>query len=159
MNHQVVSNNEVNVEKFKAIFQSILSEDQSLNTQEWNNENFAKGDDVDQFNLERDRALMLRLKGRNSVYFKKIKEAMNRIDDGTFGMCQDCGCAISEQRLMARPTASLCIQCKEEEENVENKTAGRARYSAKFEDNDKALAIKNFDTAAKIIKNDFSASA
>ena len=43
-----------------------------------------------------------------------------RLEDGTFGICEECNREISEKRLMARPTATLCIECKEKEEAREN---------------------------------------
>jgi len=49
----------------------------------------------------------------------KIQEALQRIEDGTFGICEQCGCEISEGRLEARPVTTFCIECKEEQENKE----------------------------------------
>ena len=46
----------------------------------------------------------------------KIREALDRIDDGTFGICESCGEEISEKRLKARPVTTLCIDCKKKQE-------------------------------------------
>ena len=54
----------------------------------------------------------------------KIQETLKRIDDGTFGICQECGEEISESRLKARPVATLCVECKRMQEIEEEKMAG-----------------------------------
>ncbi|MCJ7496018.1 MAG: TraR/DksA C4-type zinc finger protein, partial [Deltaproteobacteria bacterium] len=51
----------------------------------------------------------------------KIKEALARIEDGTFGICEECGEEISEERLKARPVTTLCIGCKTKAEAEEKK--------------------------------------
>jgi DnaK suppressor protein len=50
---------------------------------------------------------------------EKIESTLKKIEDGVFGICEECGRPISEKRLMARPIARLCIQCKEKEEMAE----------------------------------------
>jgi DnaK suppressor protein len=77
------------------------------------------GDDIEQATLVRDRGLALKLQGRQNFFLKKIEKAMSKIDKGTFGECEDCGSDISISRLQARPTATLCISCKEIEEKGE----------------------------------------
>jgi DnaK suppressor protein len=49
----------------------------------------------------------------------KIQKALERIDNGTFGVCEECDELISLKRLEARPETTLCIRCKEEQERVE----------------------------------------
>jgi len=58
----------------------------------------------------------LRFKSREIFYLKKINLALEKIKEGTFGLCKDCDSEISCERLMARPTAELCINCKESSE-------------------------------------------
>ena len=53
------------------------------------------------------------------MYRKKVEQALERIEAGEFGVCEDCGADIGFNRLKARPTASLCIGCKEEQEKEE----------------------------------------
>jgi DnaK suppressor protein len=75
----------------------------------------------DQATAEIDRNFMLRLKGRERKLLKKIEEAIERIDQGTFGICDKCGLEINIKRLEARPVTSMCIECKtlqEEEEKL-----------------------------------------
>lgn len=64
-------------------------------------------------------AVTLRLRSRESRLIRKIKSALERIEDGTYGVCETCGENISIKRLMARPVTSKCIECKEREEKME----------------------------------------
>jgi DnaK suppressor protein len=80
-------------------------------------ENFP--DPADRATLESDRNFMLRIRDRENKLIKKIKKALERIDDGTFGICEKCGEDISASRLKARPVTTLCIDCKTKEEAFE----------------------------------------
>lgn len=75
----------------------------------------------DQASAETDRNFMLRLRGREQRLLKKIEEALDRIENGNFGICDDCGEDIDIKRLEARPVTTMCIDCKtlqEEEEKL-----------------------------------------
>lgn len=85
------------------------------------------GDEAEKTLADQENQLMLKLKGRNRHYLKKIDQALERIDQGNFGECEECSQEIGTQRLFARPTASLCIHCKEEQEGLE----GQICYSKK----------------------------
>ncbi len=76
-------------------------------------------DPTDRASLESDRNFQLRIKDRERKLIQKIKEALDRIEDGTFGTCESCGRPISEKRLMARPMTTQCIDCKTEDEQKE----------------------------------------
>ncbi len=76
-------------------------------------------DPNDRATQESDRNFELRIRDRERKLINKIKEALARIDDGTFGTCEVCGEEISEGRLRARPVTTLCIDCKIEEEKKE----------------------------------------
>lgn len=78
-----------------------------------------KGDEVDQSLEERERAMNLKLLGRHSFMLKKIDGALFKIKNGTFGICEECDGDIEINRLRARPVATQCIACKEEEERNE----------------------------------------
>ena len=80
-------------------------------------ENFP--DPTDRAALEADRNFMLRIRDRESKLIKKIKKALERIENGTFGICEACGEDISIKRLKARPVTSQCIDCKSKEEALE----------------------------------------
>ncbi|OGR22251.1 MAG: RNA polymerase-binding protein DksA [Desulfobacterales bacterium RIFOXYA12_FULL_46_15] len=111
-----------NREQFRKILTDLMDglEDQS-------------GQTVSELMLEQDReievladssiqmnwAVTLRLRSRESRLIKKIKAALERIGDGTYGICETCGEDISIKRLMARPVTSKCIECKEKEEKME----------------------------------------
>jgi DnaK suppressor protein len=80
-------------------------------------ENFP--DPNDRASLESDRNFELRIRDRERKLIAKMQEALKRIDDGTFGLCDSCGGNISEKRLQARPVTTLCIDCKTKEEKME----------------------------------------
>jgi DnaK suppressor protein len=69
--------------------------------------------------LESDRNFELRIRDRERRLIGKIREALDRIDSGEFGECEDCGDQIGEARLKARPVTTLCIECKTEQERQE----------------------------------------
>ena len=75
----------------------------------------------DQASAETDTNFMLRLRGREQRLLKKIDEAIERIDNGTFGICDDCGSEIGLKRLEARPVTTMCIECKTLQEEEEKR--------------------------------------
>jgi len=81
------------------------------------NDNFP--DPTDRASLEADRNFMLRIRDREHKLIKKIRGALDRIENGTFGICETCGEDISIQRLKARPVTTQCIDCKTKEEALE----------------------------------------
>jgi DnaK suppressor protein len=82
-----------------------------------NRENFP--DPTDRATLESDRNFTLRIRDRERKLIGKIKDALERLENGTFGVCEECEDEISEERLMARPVTTLCIECKKKQENEE----------------------------------------
>jgi DnaK suppressor protein len=76
-------------------------------------------DPTDRASLEADRNFILRIRDRESKLIKKIKKALDRIENGTFGICESCGEDISVSRLKARPVTTQCINCKTKEEAME----------------------------------------
>lgn len=80
-------------------------------------ENFP--DPTDRATYEADRNFELRIRDREHKLIKKVKKALNRIDDKSFGVCDKCGEDISIQRLKARPVTTQCIDCKTKEEAFE----------------------------------------
>jgi len=76
-------------------------------------------DPVDQASMESDRDFNFRIRERESRLVAKINEALERIEDGTYGMCERCGRPISVERLKARPVTTLCIKCKKKQETAE----------------------------------------
>ncbi len=80
-------------------------------------------DPNDRASQESDIALELRNRDRERKLIKKIDESIARIDAGDYGYCNSCGVEIGLKRLEARPTATLCIDCKELEERREKQMA------------------------------------
>lgn len=78
-------------------------------------------DPNDRATLESDRNFELRIRDRERKLLNKIRDAIERIDVGEFGICESCGEEISEGRLKARPVTTLCIDCKTDEERVEKR--------------------------------------
>lgn len=76
-------------------------------------------DPTDRATLESQRAFELRIRDRERKLILKIKEALERIENGTFGICDGCGEEISFKRLKARPVTTYCIECKTKQEDVE----------------------------------------
>ena len=76
-------------------------------------------DPTDRASLETDRNFLLRIRDRERKLIMKIDEALERIEDSTFGICELCGDDISEERLKARPVTTLCIDCKTDSEEKE----------------------------------------
>lgn len=80
-------------------------------------------DPNDRASQESDIALELRNRDRERRLIKKIDESIGRIESGEYGYCESCGVEIGLKRLEARPTATLCIDCKELEERREKQIA------------------------------------
>lgn len=76
-------------------------------------------DTTDRASAESDRNFLLRIRDRERLLILKVKAALKRIEDGTFGLCESCGGKISMARLKARPVTTFCIECKTEAEQQE----------------------------------------
>ncbi|MFO7970111.1 MAG: RNA polymerase-binding protein DksA [Desulfobacterales bacterium] len=76
-------------------------------------------DPLDRASFESDRSTLLRIRDRESYLIRKIKSALDRLEDGTFGICEFCGKEISIERLKVRPVTLHCIKCKTQMERME----------------------------------------
>jgi len=110
----------------KEYFRSLLSqqladvfEKAEVSSGGTTNSTGAAPDLIDQASTETDNVLSFRMKERESRLVKKIKESLAKLEDGTYGICEECGRGISEKRLRARPIAKVCIRCKERQEYEE----------------------------------------
>ena len=76
-------------------------------------------DPTDRAAMESDRNFVLRIRDRERKLISKIRKALERIDEGEYGICESCGEDISEERLTARPVTTRCIDCKKHQEASE----------------------------------------
>ncbi len=82
-------------------------------------ENFQKPDATDRAQMESEASLQLRTRDRERKLLSKIEAALRRIDDGSYGYCEDTDEPISLKRLEARPIASLSLDAQERHERME----------------------------------------
>ena len=94
--------------------QQIL--DNASNTSEHLREHEAEADIADQATIEEENALELRTRDRERKLLRKIEEALKRIEDGSYGYCEETGESIGIPRLLARPTATLTIEAQSRRE-------------------------------------------
>ena len=116
--------NEANLIKCKARLQDMLANLHSgaLTTVDgMRDEAVAFPDPTDRATLESERNLTLRIRDRERKLKSKIEEALARIENSTFGICEVCEGDISLQRLEARPVTTLCIDCKADQEEDEER--------------------------------------
>lgn len=102
----------------KMLGEALEKGEETLETMTDSVEVFA--DPADRATMESDRTFTLRLRDRERKLIKKIQDALQRIEDGNFGICEECGEDISVARLKARPVTKLCINCKSRQEDEEN---------------------------------------
>jgi len=76
-------------------------------------------DPLDRAVAESDRNWTLRIRDRESMLIKKIRNSLEAIESEEYGICEDCGGDISIKRLKARPVTSFCIHCKTKRESLE----------------------------------------
>ncbi len=92
--------------------QKTLNEDMTLDADDL-------PDEMDLASSEYLQSFTFRLRGREKTFLKKIDHALKKIDEGNFGICEECEEPISLKRLEARPETTLCIRCKEDQERIE----------------------------------------
>ncbi len=110
--------NQLQLQEFKNRFNAIIERFEGRHSAELLQSN--QGDEMDRAQGDRDNLLKLKLQGRVEFYLKKVHQAVVRIEEGTFGICCECEGEIELGRLHARPVATRCITCKEEQERVED---------------------------------------
>ncbi|MEA2783298.1 MAG: DnaK suppressor protein [Rhodospirillaceae bacterium] len=96
-----------------------LLEESNETLQHLQEESLSEPDIADRASLETDRALELRTRDRERKLITKIDEALKRIEDGTYGYCEETAEPISLRRLEARPIATLSIEAQERHERME----------------------------------------
>ncbi|MDQ1315883.1 MAG: DnaK suppressor protein [Pseudomonadota bacterium] len=100
-----------------------LSQDIDVTLHSMQDEQMVFADPNDRATQESDMALELRNRDRERKLIKKINETIDKIESGEYGYCESCGVEIGLDRLQARPTATLCIDCKTLEEIRERQVA------------------------------------
>lgn len=80
----------------------------------------AFADPSDRATAESDRSFTLRIRDRERRLIHKIQDAIKRMDDGVYGICEECGEEIGVARLKARPVTTLCVSCKARQEEGED---------------------------------------
>ena len=120
------------LEKLKKVLQGQLKELQS----DFNKEmpsvgtNSPLADINDQASLESERSFELRIRDRERKLISKVHEALKKIEEGSYGVCESCGEAIAVKRLLARPVTTLCINCKSEMEAEERREESMLQNTA-----------------------------
>lgn len=110
------------LEEFRQILQEQMDQllrEADKTVSEMNDEKTNFPDPTDRASLESDRNFELRIRDRERKLINKIREALDRLEEGEFGVCDSCGEDIGEARLRARPVTTLCIDCKTEQERQE----------------------------------------
>ena len=111
---------------FRKILEALkkeLSEDIDRTVHTMQDEATVFADPNDRASQETDMAIELRNRDRERKLIKKIDETLGRIESGDYGFCDKCGVEIGIKRLEARPTATLCIDCKTLDELKEKQMA------------------------------------
>jgi DnaK suppressor protein len=112
-------------EHFKSMLETLkqeLSQDIAGTVQTMQHEATIFADPNDRATQESDMALELRNRDRERKLIKKIEETISKIEKDDYGYCENCGVEIGLKRLEARPTATLCIDCKTLDEMRERQT-------------------------------------
>jgi DnaK suppressor protein len=78
-------------------------------------------DPLDIASLESNAGISFRITERQARLISKVNHALEKLEKGGFGICEECGGEISEKRLLARPVATMCIDCKREQEIMERR--------------------------------------
>ena len=111
--------NNLSQQKFLTMFNDMLNSRQGKQNLTQVLRQQESGDEVDKLVGQREKNLSARLDQRNILFLKKVEQAKQKILEGTYGTCEECEGEISQKRLQARPTASLCIKCQEDKEREE----------------------------------------
>ncbi|MFO7750371.1 MAG: TraR/DksA C4-type zinc finger protein [Desulfobacteraceae bacterium] len=113
------------INDFKQLLTNRLEELQSQADQtisELVKQNVREIEHLDRAWQHADQTFKLNIRTRENRLINKIRNALERIEEGSYGICELCGQNISIKRLKARPVTTKCLQCKEEEEKLESVT-------------------------------------
>jgi DnaK suppressor protein len=113
--------NEGQLQFFQALLTQMRADivDRQIAVKDQLNEHEQFADPADRATAEEEYALALRLREREAILLKKIDESLARIRRGEYGYCTATGDPIGVARLIARPTASVCVHVKDQSERIE----------------------------------------
>jgi len=117
----------VQLEEFRALLLDwkrvlLVDAERTVDGMAGSKETFA--DPTDRASLEASRNAVLRIRDRERKLLTKIEEALERIDDGSYGICEICEEPIAVERLIARLVTTMCVACKADQENSEQRRRG-----------------------------------
>jgi DnaK suppressor protein len=119
----VIRLNQKDMKRFKKMLEeskkNLLNSAKKTLMEESNFDTDDLPDEIDLASSEYSQSMVFRLRDREKFLLKKIDKALSRIEEGTFGICERCEEEISLKRLEARPVTTLCIRCKDEQEQTE----------------------------------------
>ncbi|MFZ4577532.1 MAG: TraR/DksA family transcriptional regulator [Myxococcota bacterium] len=116
------------VEKRERVLAAVKAAEQNQDPDE-----LRVADEMDLSSVGYDQAFEFRLRDRDATLLKKIDKAIRRIEQGEYNFCEDCGNTIGSARLLARPEANMCIDCKEKQEHIEKMYEKRRQRMTSFE--------------------------
>ncbi len=132
--------NKSDLEKFKKVLEKQLHDLQTDFGKEMQSMGSpALADINDQASYETERSFELRIKDRERKLIGKVQEAIKKIADGTYGVCESCGESIGVKRLQARPVTGLCINCKSQMEAEERREETMQKNAASSSSSDNAM--------------------
>lgn len=118
-----VSMKKTELKRFKKILEekrsALVTNAQSMNLESMMLDTNDLPDEMDLASSEGLQSFQFRLRGREKTFLEKIDRALQKIEAGEFGVCEECNEEISVKRLEARPETTLCIRCKEDQERQE----------------------------------------
>ena len=114
-----VSMKKTELKRFKKILEekraALVNNAQSMNLESMMLDTNDLPDEMDLAASEGLQSFQFRLRGREKTFLEKIDRALQKIEAGEFGVCEECSEEISVKRLEARPETTLCIRCKEDQ--------------------------------------------
>jgi DnaK suppressor protein len=118
-----VSMKKTELKRFKKILEekraALVANAQGMNLESMMLDTNDLPDEMDLAASEGLQSFQFRLRGREKTFLEKIDRALQKIEAGEFGVCEECNEEISVKRLEARPETTLCIRCKEDQERQE----------------------------------------
>jgi len=110
--------NKRKLQKFRKLYEKILDELLKTIRARVEEELDVEGDEVDRIQGQTILSMAQKLSSRESFKVERIEQALKKMDDGTFGECEDCGEQIGDKRLEAIPGVDVCVSCAELEEKA-----------------------------------------